>query len=121
MENQPDPASEAKLPARIAIRDAGRIYFLEVHEIEWLEASGNYMEIHAGSKTYLHRETMKNLMARLSPKQFSRVHRSVIVNIDRIKELRTINKGHYSIVLENGQSLETNLTLHELQTMIEAV
>ena len=85
-----------------------------------MQSSGNYVEVHAGSKSFLQRETMKNLAARLSPKQFARVHRSTIVSIDRIKELRTVTKGQYTIVLENGKSLDTNLTLHELQRIIES-
>lgn len=120
MDNQIGSVSDSNFASRIAVRDAGRVCFLETNEIDWMDASGNYVEIHVGPKTYLHRETMKNLVVRLSPKQFSRVHRSVIVNIDRIKELRTISKGQYTIVLENGQSLETNLTLHELRTIIES-
>lgn len=85
-----------------------------------MQANGNYVEIHVGARSYLQRETMKNLASKLPREQFARVHRSVIVNLDRIKELRTISKGQYLIVLEDGQTVDTNLTLRELQAMIES-
>ena len=119
-DNQTDLETESGFFPRIAIRDAGRVCFLETREVDWMQASGNYVEIYVGAKSYLQRETMKNLAAKLSPRQFARVHRSTIVNIDRIKELRTISKGQYTISLENGTAVDTNLTLHALQTIIES-
>ena len=74
---------------RIMVKNSGRVYFVDVDDIEWISASGNYVEIHSGGKTHLIRETMQNMDNNLDPAQFFRIHRSVIVNIDFVKELQT--------------------------------
>jgi two-component system LytT family response regulator len=89
-------------PERLVIRDAGRVFFLPITEIEWIEAAGNYARLHCGRETHLLRETMKALEARLDPTRFARVHRSAIVNLDRIQELRPSFHGEYEVVLKSG-------------------
>src|SRR5262245_47863278 len=84
--------------SRIAIRDVGRVVFLRMDEIDWIEAADYYVQIHAGNKSYLHRETMSCLEERLDPERFLRVHRSAIVNRDRIKELRTQGRRDLMVV-----------------------
>ncbi|MCI0670721.1 MAG: LytTR family DNA-binding domain-containing protein, partial [Myxococcaceae bacterium] len=76
-------ASAGALAQRVAIKDVGRVVFLDVDEIDWVEAADYYVEIHAGGKSYLHRETMQSLEARLHPERFMRIHRSAIVNRKR--------------------------------------
>jgi len=73
---------------RVVIKSAARVFFLRVDEIDWVEAAGNYLKLHAGGEEHLLRETMGNLEARLDPTRFLRIHRSTIVNIERIRELQ---------------------------------
>ncbi len=104
------PPAAAKEPAgafatRLAIKDVGRVVFLSVDEIDWIEAADYYVEIHSGTKCYLHRETMQSLEARLDPARFVRIHRSAIVNQSRIKELRSHGRRELTVVLTGGAEL----------------
>jgi two-component system, LytTR family, response regulator len=92
---------------RIIIRADGRITFLHVREIDWLEADDKYVHLHTGKGTRMVRQTLTALEGQLDPKKFLRVHRSAMVNIERIKELQPLFNGEHSLVLENG----TRLTL----------
>lgn len=89
---------------RLAIRSTTRIFFLNVEEIDWIESAGNYVDIHAGNETHLLRETMANMEAKLDPEKFLRIHRSVIVNIDRIQEIQP-DEYDYIVVLKDGKIL----------------
>jgi two-component system LytT family response regulator len=94
-------------PERIVVRETGRVYFVEVAEIEWLEASGNYVTLHvAAGKSHLVHETMNALEARLDGRRFVRIHRSTIVRLDRIKELLPHFNGEYVVVLKDGARLK---------------
>lgn len=90
---------------RVVIKTSGRVVFLRVQEIDWVEAAGNYVRIHFGEQSHLLRETMNALETRLDPEQFLRIHRSVIVNIDRIKEMQPAFHGDYYVILKNGRQL----------------
>jgi two-component system LytT family response regulator len=90
---------------RLVIKAGGRIYFLEMNEIDWIEAEGNYVSVHCAKKSHLLRETISSLDAQLDPKKFVRVHRSSIVRIDRIQELQPWFHGEYRIILQNGTQL----------------
>src|SRR5262249_37289534 len=90
---------------RLAIKDIGRVVFLDVSEIDWIEAADYYVQIHAGGKSYLHRETMQRLAAELDSDRFVRIHRSAIVNRSRIKELRNQGRREAVVVLANGAVL----------------
>jgi two-component system, LytTR family, response regulator len=92
---------------RFAIRTNGRVVFVRAEEIDWVEAADNYVCLHVGPDTHILRETMNALEARLDPDHFVRVHRSKMVNVDRIKELQPWFHGEYVIVLQDG----TNVTL----------
>src|SRR5713226_9335661 len=92
---------------RLVIKSGGRIFFLRAEEIDWIEASGNYVRLHAGKESHLLRDTMHGIEGRLDPARFVRVHRSTIVNLDRIKELHPWFRGDHVIVLRDG----TRLTL----------
>ncbi|QSQ20924.1 response regulator transcription factor [Pyxidicoccus parkwayensis] len=100
----PTPTPEPWL-RRLAIRDTGRVVFLDVDEIEYIEAADYYVQIHAGGKAYLHRETMQSLEARLDPERFMRIHRSAIVNSRRIRELRSEGRRDLVVVLSGGAEL----------------
>jgi two-component system, LytTR family, response regulator len=79
-----DLQARQKRLTRLVIRSAGRIFFLRVEEIDWLEAADNYVRIHAGRESHLVRETLQSLEGRLDPSKFLRIHRSTLVNLDRI-------------------------------------
>jgi len=96
---------EQKYLERLMIKSSGRVIFLRTEEIEWIEAEGNYLRIHAGREAYMLRETMNNLAARLDPNKFARIHRSTLVNIERIKELQPMFGGDYVVILHNGTQL----------------
>ncbi|RKH14989.1 DNA-binding response regulator [Corallococcus praedator] len=100
----PPPAPEPWV-RRLAIRDTGRVVFLDVDEIEYIEAADYYVQIHAGGKAYLHRESMQSLEARLDPGCFMRIHRSAIVNSRRIRELRSEGRRELIVVLTGGAEL----------------
>ena len=87
---------------RIAVKARGRVYFVRVAEIDWIEAAGHYLELHVGKETHLVRETIGRIEALLEPARFVRVHRSAIVNLDRVKELRPSFHGEYLIELQGG-------------------
>lgn len=95
----------SKYLERLVIKSGGRVFFLEVDEIDWIEAEGNYVSVHSGAKAHLLRETIGGLEAQLDPKKFRRVHRSAIVQIDKIKELQPWFHGEYRIILHTGAQL----------------
>ncbi len=90
---------------RIAVKTAGRVTFLNVSEIEWIEAADYYVSLHVGRKTHLLRRSMTELESDLDPARFCRIHRSTIVNLERVRELRFDGDGEYEIVLEDATKL----------------
>jgi two-component system LytT family response regulator len=90
---------------RLVIRSAGRIVFLHVEEIDWIEAAANYVRIHTGKESHLMRESISRIAERLDSSRFVRVHRSVIVNVSKIRELQACNSGEYILILRNGKQL----------------
>lgn len=95
---------------RLVIRSIGRVQFVEVAQIDWLEASGNYVEIHAGNESFLHRERMRVLEAQLDPAEFVRIHRSIIVNRAAVAQIRPIAAGDHAVILRGGQRLRLSRT-----------
>jgi len=87
---------------RIVIRNAGRVTFLPTTEIDWIDAAGNYVKIYSGKDQHILRETLKNLEARLDPAVFVRVHRSTILNVERIRELQPLFHGDCNAILRDG-------------------
>ncbi|HEY0875940.1 MAG TPA: LytTR family DNA-binding domain-containing protein [Vicinamibacterales bacterium] len=92
---------------RFVIKSGGRVFFVRAEEIDWIEAAGNYVKLHVGADAHLFRETMNALEARLNPDTFYRIHRSHIVNIERVRELQPWFNGEYVVFLKDG----TRLTL----------
>jgi two-component system, LytTR family, response regulator len=90
---------------RLVLKTSGRVSFLKVDEIDWIEAEGNYVRLHVGVTSHLLRETMKGIEARLDPSRFIRIHRSTIVNTDRIRELQPLFHGEYAVILQDGTRL----------------
>jgi two-component system LytT family response regulator len=92
---------------RLVVKSGGRLFFLRADEIDWIEAAGNYVRLHVGNTSHLLRETMNAIEGRLDPEKFFRIHRSRIVNMERIQELQPWLNGEYSVLLRTG----TRLTL----------
>jgi two-component system LytT family response regulator len=92
---------------RLMIKSGGRIHVIRTADIDWCEAAGNYVGLHVGAQCHLVRDTMAHLEASLDRRQFVRVHRSAIVNVDRVREMQPSFGGEYVIVLRDG----TRLTL----------
>ena len=90
---------------RLVIKSAGRLFFLRTDEIDWVEAAGNYVKLHVGGDEHLLRETMNGIEQKLDPDTFFRIHRSRIVNMERIKELQPWFNGEYVVILRNGTKL----------------
>src|ERR671925_690929 len=90
---------------RLVVKSGGRLFFLRTDEIDWIEAAGNYVRLHVGSQAHLLRETMNAIEARLDPERFFRIHRSRIVNVERILEMQPWLNGEYSVVLRTGVRL----------------
>ena len=105
---------------RLVIKAKGRVVFLNLDEIDWVEAAANYVRLNAGKESYVLRETISRTAERLNPNQFIRIHRSTIVNVHKIKELIPVNSGEYVVVLKNGKELSCSRGYRAiLQRMIE--
>jgi two-component system LytT family response regulator len=92
---------------RLVVKSGGRLFFLRADEIDWIEAAGNYVRVHIGPASHLLRETMNAIEGRLDAEKFFRIHRSRIVNLERIQEMQPWLNGEYAVLLRTG----TRLTL----------
>jgi two-component system LytT family response regulator len=93
---------------RLVVRSGGRVSFLRTEEVDWIEAAGNYVELHVGKDSHLLRETMNRLETRLDPRRFLRIHRRLIVHVDRIRQLEGVTHGEYVVVLKDGTRLSSS-------------
>ncbi|HJR62956.1 MAG TPA: LytTR family DNA-binding domain-containing protein [Gemmatimonadaceae bacterium] len=105
-----DMASARRYIQRLVIRSAGRVYFVRVDDIDWIEAADNYVRLHVGRTSHLLRQTLKDLEQQLDPERFMRIHRSTIVSLDRIQELQPWFHGEYIVILRDGTRLRTSRT-----------
>jgi two-component system LytT family response regulator len=90
---------------RLVVKSRGRVYFVRVEEIDWIQTAGHYLVLHVAGQEHLIRETFKTLEQRLDPDRFIRVHRSIIVNIDRVSQLAPTFHGEYELELRDGTRL----------------
>jgi len=97
--------AEQREKQRIVVKSSGRVFFVKVDDIDWIEAEGNYVRLHMGAQSHLLRETMKGMESVLDESQFIRIHRSTIVNADRIRELQPLFHGEYAVILRDGTRL----------------
>lgn len=98
-------AGRAEYLTRFIIKSGGKIFFLKADQIDWIEAEGNYVALHTGKQRHLFRGAIGSLETQLDPHKFRRIHRSTLVNIDRIKELQPWFRGDYHVVLHDGTQL----------------
>ena len=104
---------ERNVAKRFAVREKERIVLLDVEDIGWLEAAGNYVTLHAGERQHLIRDSLTKIEARMDPQQFLRIHRSTMVNVAHIKELRPVSHGDCVVVLRDGSELLMSRTYRE--------
>jgi two-component system LytT family response regulator len=104
---------------RVVVRSGGRVLFGKTSEIDWVEAAGDYVTLHVGKKTWLLRETIAEMERKLEAKGFTRVHRSTIVNTDRISEMHPLENGEYRLVLRDGTELKLSRSYrYHLQSLL---
>jgi len=100
------PASVDRLP----VKANGKVIAMRVADIDWIEADDDYVLLHAGSKSWIQRETIASLESRLVSSGFVRIQRSALVNVDRVRELRPRSKGEYDVILADGTQLRLTRT-----------
>jgi len=119
------PAGVADPPiervTRLAIRETGRTYFVAVDSIDWIEGADYYVKLHVSGRVHLLREPLRSLAQRLDPSHFARVHRSAIVNLSRIREIRMAGNGDHTLVLDDATRLRlTRARRREIEALVEA-
>ncbi|MCA1557465.1 MAG: LytTR family DNA-binding domain-containing protein [Acidobacteria bacterium] len=119
-ESLPAPRAEhSKYLTRLMIKSASRVFFLKVEEIDWIGAEDYYVKLHVGRKSHLLRETMNDMEAKLDPEKFLRIHRSSIVNLDRVKEMHAHFNGDHVVILYDGTELKLSRSRREqLQSLL---
>jgi two-component system LytT family response regulator len=100
--------AERGYAARFVVRSGGKLTLVRTSDVDWIDAAGNYVRLHCGGRQHLLRETMKSIEARLDPDVFVRVHRSAIVNVDRIASLEPYFHGEYVVVMRDGTKLTSS-------------
>lgn len=93
---------------RFLVRERGRMFFVAVDDVAWIGSAGNYVELHAAGRTHLVRGTLTELEERLDPARFARIHRSTIVNLDRLRELQPWSHGDLLAILKDGTELKVS-------------
>ncbi len=107
--SQATPAAVKTIP----IKTRGRLAYLDLTSIEWIESQGNYLALHADGRSHLIRETLQSFASRLDPDRFIRVHRRVIVAIDRIREIQPLANGDSTLILQDGRTLRASRSYRE--------
>jgi two-component system LytT family response regulator len=97
--------SRRPAPERLMIKSGGRIYFVRIADVDWIEAAGNYVRLHVGKEDHLLRESLTALERQLDRARFVRIHRSTVVNLERIRELQPAFHGDYVVILHDGTEL----------------
>jgi two-component system LytT family response regulator len=91
----------------LAVKGDGRVIFVRTVDVDWIEAMDNYVRLHVGRETHIMRETLTHLEGRLPAQSFLRIHRSTIVNVERIREVQPWFAGDYVLILGDGTKLTT--------------
>ena len=112
-EDQNTPVMQKNYLSRLLIKSKDTVSVIPVHEIDWIESAGDYVYVHLNSKKHLVRETLITLEKNLDPQQFVRIHRSSIVNVEKIKNLRSNESGDYDVFLSTGIKLKLSRTYRD--------
>jgi two-component system LytT family response regulator len=112
------PVEEEHVPGRfeklINVKDRGQIFRVDVETIERIDAAGDYMCIYTADNSLILRETMKDLEKRLDPRTFQRVHRSTIVNLDQVRQVKPHTNGECFLVLESGAQVKVSRSYRDV-------
>jgi two-component system LytT family response regulator len=100
-------------PTRVAVRSADRFVVIDWRDVDWIEAADNYVKLHVGAKEFVLRDTLASIEKQLDPERFARIHRSAIVQLDRIVELHPASHGDVDVVLRGGARLMLSRTWRE--------
>jgi two-component system, LytTR family, response regulator len=114
-QNPPPPERLARIP----IRNGERVVFVKVENIDYVESAGNYVIVHAGKENHVVRETLTALEEKLDPRQFLRISRSTLVNMDQVKELQPLFKGEHAVLLTNGKQLTMTRGIRDVQERLK--
>ena len=106
--NRDSDEVSANLANKLVIKDAGVVTVIALEDIDWVDAAGDYMCVHSAGETHIMRSTMKDLMAKLDPRLFARVHRSTVVNIGRVVTIKSLQKGGSMLFLKNGEAIKVS-------------
>jgi two-component system, LytTR family, response regulator len=101
---------ESHSDERIVVKSGSRMIFLRKSSIEWIEAQGDYVKLHVGKEGHMLRETMETVLKHLDPSRFARIHRSTIVNLDHVREIRPLWGGDYTVLMRDGTQLTLSRT-----------
>ncbi len=104
---------QARYATRLLVKHAGRVFFVPANEVDWIEAADYYVKLHVNDRAHLLRETMQSLETRLDPELFFRVHRSAIVNLDRVRELQPYFRRSHVVILKDGTKLKLSRARRE--------
>jgi two-component system LytT family response regulator len=107
------PAAKPRYTHRFAVRDRDRFVLVRAADIEWVDAAANYVRMNTRGRGYLLRMTLAEMERRLDPAQFTRIHRSTIVNTGRVREIRPDAHGDYDVILHDGQTLRMSRSFRE--------
>jgi two-component system, LytTR family, response regulator len=110
---RPSGTTTATASDRIAVKQGDRMLFVRLADVDWFEASGNYVEMHTTEGVHTVRQTMNELEGSLDPARFARIHRSLIVNLDRVRQIEPWFAGDQIVVLAGGQRLKMSRTYRE--------
>ncbi|RKH54288.1 LytTR family transcriptional regulator [Corallococcus sp. AB050B] len=102
----PEPSPAQRYLERLVIREVGRVTLLPVEDVDWISAEDNYVQVHVGGRGHLLRQPLRELEARLDPERFVRIHRSTLVNLQRVQELRPLLHGEYQVILRDRTTLK---------------
>lgn len=102
------PARSNHSPERFVVKSEGRILFFTTDEIDWIEAASNYVKLYSSGKGHLVRHTMNEMERKLDPRQFLRIHRSIIVNVKKIRGVQPCNSGEFIVTLVSGKELPSS-------------
>jgi two-component system LytT family response regulator len=102
--------AERSYSTKFLIRDTRDLFFVRAEDVEWADAQGNYVRLHAGGKSHMLRRSFSDFEASLDPRRFVRIHRSTIVNLDQVARLTPQGHGEYVVTLRNGAKLTTSRT-----------
>jgi two-component system LytT family response regulator len=111
----PEPEAAEEGPTdRFVVKSGGRVTFVKAEDVQWVEAAGDYVQLHTAEKTHLLRKTMKEMEAALDPDQFLRIHRSTIINVDFLREMRPYGSNNeYTVVLKDGTKRKLSRTYRD--------